>query len=129
MLGHGLLEGIVESPYPETPPRLIGSVYFAEVGTVEISANAGFWADGYANFRFAGMFGATLVAGLFFWLFDSVAAGNRWKIGATLAALPAYKLANSALLTTMFTHGLGLLVIALYLMPFVRSTDEDPSTQ
>ena len=48
--------GSARSPYAQEPPDLIGSVYFPGTGT---HANAGLWADAYANFGVAGILAFT----------------------------------------------------------------------
>jgi len=51
MLGHSILKGIVRSSYQTTPPFIIGEAFF---GNPQMSANANFWADAFANFGYIG---------------------------------------------------------------------------
>jgi hypothetical protein len=116
-LGHSILEGLVDYPYPLPPPQLIGSTYFEQIGQVPIAANANFWADGFANFGFPGMVGATLLLAAVLWILDGLAGGSRRWIACMVIAVPTYSLANTALLTAMLTHGIGLLIALIYFMP------------
>jgi len=117
-LGHSILKGAVEYPYALPPPQLIGSTYFEHIGTVPIAANANFWADGYANFGFPGVIGATVLLAAVLWLLDRLSDGPRGLIACLLVAFPTYSLANTAVLTALLTHGIGLLVVVLYFIPW-----------
>lgn len=116
LLGHSVLAPLVHYPYDATPPRVIAQAYFGR----DFSANANLWADGFANFGFAGIFGFTLLLGAVLYLFDALAArrGLRQRLLiAYLLGLPAFTLANSALLTSLLTHGIAFAFVLLYAVP------------
>jgi len=116
LLGHSILEGFSERP--QTPPAyIIGYAYY---GSLETSANANFWADGFANFRFVGVLIATLMLAVLLWVVDAVSSKHSLRL--TLPALtPAtYTLTNSALTTSLSTHGLLLTLLLLWLAPPFR---------
>jgi hypothetical protein len=67
--------------------------------------------------------------GLIMVLLDGVAAGRDLRVTGAIAGLMAFPLSNSAFLTTILTHGLGLAVLLLFLMPrqVERSEEATPS--
>jgi hypothetical protein len=114
MLGYSIFKSIVNYPYAVEPRRLIGYVYFHDVG---MSANANLWADAYANFGYSGLIIFTLLLAVVLWLFDSLASGRDRRAAALVIALPALALANASLLTTLLTNGILLAMLLVYLMP------------
>jgi hypothetical protein len=89
-----------------------------------MSANANFWADAYANFGYAGIVCFTLLLALVLWLYDSGSAGRDRYVTALVIALPAFAVANSGLLTSLLTHGIGLAMLLMYLMPAAMDEHE-----
>jgi oligosaccharide repeat unit polymerase len=118
MLGHSVLKGFVTYPYAVEPAYLIGDFYF---GHANMSANANLWADGYANFGYAGFLLVSLILGCWLWLLDSSAQGRNRKLMVLMVGIPSLVLADTALLTSFANHGLLLLLLLIYLMP-----DESP---
>jgi hypothetical protein len=118
-LGHSILSRFVEYAYDTPPALMIASVYFR---SPDVSANANVWADAFANFGYLGLFGFTVLLGLVLWAFDSVAKGRDYKLTCLMAGVPAFTLCNSALLTSLLTHGIGLALLLVYLMPRARVT-------
>ncbi len=114
LLGHSILRSVVDYAYEYPPAIQIGSTYF---GSSAISANANLWADAFANFGFGGIFGFTFLLGLVMWLFDSVAQGRSQRLTSLMFGMPAFFLTNTALLTSLLTHGIGLVLLIVYLMP------------
>jgi len=118
MLSHSVLSGVFDYPYEVPPPRLIGRTYMGRYAT---NANGNLWADGFANFGMAGMFGASMILAAFCWVYDCVARRTDGRVAAVLLGMPLISLANSALLTTLLTHGLGLALVMLMLHPRNRT--------
>jgi hypothetical protein len=114
LLGHSIFKSFVDYPYALQPPYLIGYVYFHNVG---MDANANVWADAYANFGYPGIVCFTCLLAIVLWLYDSMAAGRDLQVAALVIALPAFALANTSLLTTLLSHGMGLALLLVYLMP------------
>ncbi len=121
LLGHSIFKPFVDYPYALGPPNLIGFVYYHDTG---MSANANFWADAYANFGYAGIVCFTLLLALVLWLYDSGSAGRNRYVTALVIALPAFAVANSGLLTSLLTHGIGLAMLLMYLMPAAMDEHE-----
>lgn len=117
MLGDSTLRGLVDYPYDLSVPYLIAQQYF---GRPNMMANANFWADGFANFGWAGLIGASALLAAVMAVMDGLARGKDLKLTSLLAVIPAVSLCNSGLLTTLMTHGLGLTLVVLYLYPAER---------
>lgn len=114
LLGHSILGPFVDYPYSASPPFIIGTLYF---GNPETSANANVWADGFANFGYLGFFMFTLLLGMVLWVFDSLSRGVDYRLACLLLGVPAITLSNTALLTSLLTHGIGLALLLMYLLP------------
>jgi hypothetical protein len=114
LLGHSVLKGVVTYPYSLEPPSLIGATYFGNDRTV---ADGNFLADGFANFGYFGMFGATLLLGFLLWLVDSSSAKRNELMSRLLLGMPSVVLANCGLLTSIGNHGLGFAILVIYLLP------------
>ena len=112
-LAHSFLRTWIRPPSELRPPQLIGSVYF-EAAT---SANGGLWADGFANFGFGGILVFTAVLGGIFWLLDVVASRLDLAVTGSVAGTLGVIMTNTALFTTIVTHGLGLAIILIAVMP------------
>jgi hypothetical protein len=63
------------------------------------------------------MFVFTILLAGVLWLYDSVSAGKRLGYAVFLLAMPTFSLTNSALLTCLATHGLGLAIVLAALLP------------
>jgi O-antigen polymerase len=114
LLGHSIFKSFVNYPYMLEPRQMIGYVYYHDSG---MSANANLWADAYANFGYAGILCFTLLLAGVMWLYDSSSDGRSLYVAALVIALPAFAVANSGLLTSLLTHGIGLAIVLMYLMP------------
>lgn len=119
LLGDSLFSSFVLYQYPFSIPTLIGYSYYGDPNT---HANANLWANAFANFGFAGMIGYSVILAGIFWVYDSIAAKRSFRISSLLLGIPAITLSNSALFTSLLTHGIALLVILLYIMP-IKTTD------
>lgn len=119
-LGHSILRSIFHYPYALAPAYEIGARYFDDPS---MAANANLWADAYANFGFPGVFGFTCLAALIMYLFDSLAREHDIRFTGLLFGMPAFYLTNTALFTSVLTHGIGVMLAILYFLPrAVRGT-------
>jgi len=111
LLGHSVLGqlGLVENRYEGGPASAVG---VSLTGRTTTHANANLWADGLANFGWAGVYLASIVAGGFFLIFDRRAAGKDLAVTTSALAMPAVALSNTGVLTSLLTNGL-LLALAL----------------
>ncbi|MEM7153457.1 MAG: hypothetical protein AAF799_11485 [Myxococcota bacterium] len=121
-LGHSVLGGIVPHASGLAPPKVVGGQYFVAV----TNANANVWADGYANFGELGMVLATGLLAAVLRLYDYAAAGLSPRLATALFAVPAVTLTNSALLTSLLTHGVLLVMVVVALLPRVDNRSGMP---
>ncbi|MGP1675101.1 MAG: glycosyltransferase family 4 protein, partial [Candidatus Limnocylindrales bacterium] len=120
-LSHSILEGITVRPYAENPPTLIGQRYFHDAN---INANGNLWADGMANFGLAGIIAASLGLVLVLVLMDAAARGKPALLTIAVGGIAVWSLTNSGLLTTLLTHGMGVMMALFWLMP--RAVQREP---
>jgi hypothetical protein len=114
LLSHSVFRFFLDYPYDLSPTHLIGYVYF---GSAAMGANANLWADAFANFGYIGLFIFTCILAAFLWLFDSVSSHIDLRFAGMVLGIPAFALANSALLTSFLTHGIALAFLLTYLFP------------
>lgn len=115
-LGHSVLAPFVSYPYQVNPPYVIGGWI---ANSPNMAANANLFADGYSNFGWAGVTGATLILGIYLRVLDRAAVGWSPYVVGIIMATPAVALTNASVLTSMLTHGLipGLLLLAFAPLP------------
>lgn len=113
-LGHSILRGFVEYPYNRTPPYVIGEWM---AGLPTMAANANMFADGFANFGWAGLVGAGVVLLLYLKVLDRVSAGIPVGVVGVIMTMPTVALSNTSVLTAMLSHGLVAALVLLAIMP------------
>jgi hypothetical protein len=122
MLGYSILKPLVHYPYDIDVSKLIGRVYFRN--PLE-SANVNIWGDAFCNFGYSGLLGFTVLLGLILWLFDSAAEGKDHRLVALMLGIPAFSLGNSGLLTCILSHGMGVALIIVYILPISTGIASD----
>jgi hypothetical protein len=124
LFSHYIFRGIISNPYGTTPPFLIGRIYF---GSSFTSANANLFADGFAGL---GVIGVVLVgaaaAYVLRWM-DILANGREWRYMLGVAGVMAFSLSNSALSTTLITHGYLFSLFLLSLLPTLEEQRHEPT--
>lgn len=117
----GFLSGFVDNPYGRTSRLMVGYLYF---GDREPNATVSYLGDAFAQLGSFGIPIITLILGLVLWLFDSVSAKDKYKLGVgfLLMGYASYHLCESSLTTTLLTHSLGLSFLFIYLMPKAEGT-------
>ena len=111
---HRIFRNFIDYPYHLSPPHLIGEVYFNHPQT---AANNGIYGDAFMNFGFAGFILWSIFLATILRLIDIFSKNKDIKITVAAIAMPAIFLINSALLTSLLTHGLLLTLLLLYLLP------------
>lgn len=101
------------------PPQEIGLYYF---GSVNIDANANFWAEGFAEYGIPGMFAFGLLLAFALWIYDSIAVRHSMELGILLAVIQADALTNSSPFTVLVTHGGVLAGMLLYFAPDINES-------
>lgn len=112
-LRHSVLSMLGPPPYDVPPAILVGRTYYTD----DTVANANFLADGFANFGWIGVLGAAVVVGLLLRTFDTVSADIPLAISASALVFVLQAAANTAILTTIASHGAAVLVALVALMP------------
>ena len=112
--GDSLLSGIVADRYGMFTPNLIGFRMFGDAAT---AANANLFADGFAALGLLGVLLAGAAAGLLLRMLDFVLRGKDWRPFIGPMAMVSVALTNSALPTTLLTHGIALLIALAALYP------------
>jgi hypothetical protein len=106
---------VLHYPYSYPIGMEIGLAY---QGTTGLDQTGSFWAmDGLAGLGLAGVLLVSGICAVVFWCLDSVSQGHDPKLPALMATYEAYNLANISLFTSLWSGGLGAMVILLYWMP------------
>lgn len=116
-LAHSILAPWVQNQYQFAPARMIG---LSITGNENAAFNANIFADGYANFGYAGMIGAAVILGVYLRIVDRAAHGLPVAVSGLILIMPAIALSNTSVLTAMFSHGLAVAVLVLALAPRSR---------
>ena len=116
---HRIFRSFLDYPYHLRPPNLIAEAYFNKP---EMNANNGIVADAYMNFGFAGLILWAILLAVILKLVDTFSKGKNIKVAIASIAMPVIAFTNSALLTTVLTHGVFLALILLYLLPKKKIT-------
>ncbi|QAA76348.1 MAG: hypothetical protein BIP78_0582 [Candidatus Bipolaricaulis sibiricus] len=116
MLSNSILEGFVRYPYDMPMVRMIAWEYWGR----DFSPNVGYLGDAFAQFGFMGMFLFSMLFGLFLRIVDSVGARLPGNLVAAVVVMPAMALTNSALFTSLLTHGWIPAVVLLWLLRVVE---------
>jgi len=105
----------VRFPYERTAALEIGSVF---MGGNDADPTAHFWAiDGIGALGLPGVLLISIFCALVFWVLDSAAQRHDPRLVALVICYAAYNVANISLFTSLFSGGLAILILSLYLMP------------
>jgi hypothetical protein len=105
----------VHFPYERTTALEIGSVY---MGGNDPDPTAHFWAiDGIGALGLPGVLLISAFCALVFWVLDSAAQKHDPRLAALVTCYAAYNIANISIFTSLYSGGLAVLILALYLMP------------
>ena len=119
LLSHSVLGHWVDYPYQLEPSRMIGEMMY---NRAETNCNTGIVGDGFMNFGHVGAVLFVAAAALFVRCVEGQMQNARFF---GLTALLVYTFLNSALLTTLLTHGgLVLLAAVCFLIPEERRATE-----
>ena len=101
--------------YPLPTPFIIGDAYF---GSTALSANASLFVDGFAGLGPLGVVFISVAAGVVLHMIDSAVASKDWRLMAGVFGIAGFTLANTALTTSLLTHGLLLATVIGLLLPY-----------
>ena len=112
MLSNSIFKSFLHYPYGAIRiTRVISWAYWGK----DFGPNVGYLGDAFAQFGFLGMFLFSIILGVFLRIVDSVGEQLPDNLVAAIIVTPAAALANSALFTSLLTHGLFLAGILLWL--------------
>lgn len=117
MLSDSILRGILENPYGGIPmPHLIALTYWVR----EFWPNVGYLGDAYGNLGLLGMFLFSAILGFILRIVDSVGSRLPPHLPAAAMVMPAMALCESALFTSILTHGMVLAILMLWIIQSVE---------
>jgi hypothetical protein len=122
-LSHSIFRFFWDYPYHLNPPYLIGDIYF---NTPKSNAVTGITGDAYMNFGFVGLSLCAILLAVILKIINSFSRNKDIKVTIAAIAMPVITFTNSALLTTLLTHGGLLALILLYLLPKEKVTNLPP---
>lgn len=115
----------IHYPYAKAIGQEIGGFY--QMGS-DLDATASFWAtDGLEAMGLNGVLLISAFCALVFWALDSAARRHDPRLSALIATYAAYNFANISIFTNLFSGGLTILMIFLYLLPPKRAMEVAPS--
>jgi O-antigen polymerase len=112
LLSDSVFRGVFTYPYKQSVPHVIMLFYTGQDG----GANAGVFADAYANFGYAGVLAFPVVLACILRGLDVVSRGVPTFASFAIVMMPAFSLTNSAFGTTMLTHGFFLAILTIWLL-------------
>lgn len=113
MLSSSYLKYFISNPYGEGIGMV--QVIAEEVYGRDFSPNAGFLADAYGNFGFPGMILFSFLVSIVLKIIDSVSKNIPAYLSVSIITMPLFALMSSALPTVLFSHGLLILIIILWM--------------
>ena len=111
LLSNSILAPFTDYPYAMSVPRVISWAYWGR----DFSPNVGYMANAYAQFGGLGMILFSLILAVILRLADSLSERREIALVAAVIGVPAMALVNSALFTTLLTHGLLLALVVAWL--------------
>jgi hypothetical protein len=111
MLSDSIFRGFLKNPYGMPMPRVIALTYWGR----EFWPDVGYLGDAYGNFGLLGMFLFSIILGIVLRIADSVGSHLPPNFVAAAIVMPAMALTESALFTSILTHGWILAVLMLWI--------------
>jgi len=119
-LSHSILSGFVTNPYGIGPVELVSNNLFENGG----NPNVGVFGDSFVNFGFAGVLLFTMILGFILLVLDSVASNSPSILSMSIIIIPSMSLINSALFTSLATHGILFSILIIWLTSSLFRIDE-----
>lgn len=113
-LSHSIAHGWMTYPYDVPYTKAVGEYMTGRRG---VSMNANVYADGFANAGWWGVGISAVLLGLLLALLDSASKGLPLAVCAGMVLMPSITLSNSALFTSIWSHGVGLVIVMLAVAP------------
>ncbi len=113
-MGNSILSSVVIYPYESDPADIIGSLHYI---AGETHANSGFFADAFTNFGYFGGFLWTVIFAFLMKLQDMVSQNKPFYVTCACFALFLTIFTNSALFTSIMTHGFLAATVLVAMIP------------
>ena len=114
LYSRNFLSGWTDSIYTKPPAFEIGYHYF---GREETSSNVHFWADAFANLGYLAVVVVTLLLAVLLTVINALARSRDHMLVLALFIVPFWTLMESALNTTLISHGLLLALLLAFVVP------------
>lgn len=111
---YSFLGPLVDTPYTMSPGFYVGTY---GIGRSDVQANAGLFADGYANAGLLGIVVEAVALVIIILLSDSAARGLPLAVALPTALLPVFALANGSPFTAVLSYGFALMILLFLLLP------------
>ena len=111
---HHFFSWITIYPYKLDPPNLIGTLY---LNSPQTSANNGIYSDAFMNFGYWGFVIWAVVFSFIMKLIDSLSRKKDFALCLAAVSMLPIVFTNAALLTSIFTNGLLVALVMIYLAP------------
>ena len=110
LLSNSVLSALFEYPYERAITRVISNEYYG----IDFGANVGIVGDAYSNFGFIGVVIFSFILSFALKIADGMAGRVDGRLVVGVLVLPVMSLINSALFTTLMTHGLLLAILLVW---------------
>ncbi|XXM72952.1 hypothetical protein ACQ0QQ_03370 [Lysinibacillus sphaericus] len=118
-LSNSIFKYFIDYPYDMPVTRVISWEYFNK----GFGTNVGVFGDAYSNFGLFGMLLFSVGLAVFLKIIDSFTEFLPPNLISALITLPAFSLINSALFTTLSTHGFLMCIVILLIMANFTKND------
>ena len=109
---------LLESPYEDKLPAVIGKHYFAF--SEGVYANGSVFADAYANLGFLSFPVLLVILTSYYKFLDLIVVSKSTKIIAPMVFISSLSLVNSGFIVSFITHGIMIAMLVLIMMPPVH---------
>jgi len=112
MLSNSIFAPFINYPYPFPLVRVISWAYWNR----DFSPNVGYLGDAFAQFGYIGMFLFSAILAIFCHFIDYMGRRFPMHLVGAMLTMPAIALVNSALFTTLLTHGFILTIFIIWIL-------------
>ncbi|MBG9586547.1 O-antigen polymerase [Cytobacillus firmus] len=111
-LSHSFFSSFAENSYGVGPVEVIANQIYGR----DFSPNVGFYGDAYLNFGLGGILFYSIILGMILKLLDGISLGLPKNISITIVIIPFMAMLNSALPTSLATHGILFSLFCLWIL-------------
>jgi hypothetical protein len=119
LYGDSFLRRLPGMDRPLPLPEIAGASFSSVAGAF---ANAGCFADAFANARWLGMLATGLFASIVCWLADAMTRHVPLALSGATLVVAASVMTNTSIHTTLLSNGMAIALVLLWLWPYRAST-------